>query len=250
MEPEQIAHFLEAIDKPYGMILVTGPTGSGKTVTLYTALNILNKPDATSRPARTRSRSSVPGDQPGQRQPQDRARLRRRAARLPAPGPGRHHGRRDPRPGNRRDRGEGRPDRPPGALDPAHQRRPADADPARHMGVPPYNVASSVLPDHGAAPGAPALPAAASAPTTCRRRPCSRRASRRTRSTAASRSSGRWAARNATKATGAESASYQVMPMSEDIGRLIMEGGNALAARRAGHGARASPTCGSPACAR
>jgi len=37
--------FLKAIKKPYGMILVTGPTGSGKTVTLYTALNLLNDPD-------------------------------------------------------------------------------------------------------------------------------------------------------------------------------------------------------------
>jgi len=34
--------FLDAIEKPYGMVLVTGPTGSGKTVSLYTALNILN----------------------------------------------------------------------------------------------------------------------------------------------------------------------------------------------------------------
>ena len=37
--------FLEAIHRPYGMVLVTGPTGSGKTVTLYTAVNILNTPD-------------------------------------------------------------------------------------------------------------------------------------------------------------------------------------------------------------
>ena len=44
-EPEQQALFLEAINKPYGMILVTGPTGSGKTVTLYTGLNILNTTD-------------------------------------------------------------------------------------------------------------------------------------------------------------------------------------------------------------
>ena len=42
-EPEQEALFLNAINRPYGMILVTGPTGSGKTVTLYTALNLLNK---------------------------------------------------------------------------------------------------------------------------------------------------------------------------------------------------------------
>jgi len=42
-EPEQKEAFLSAIQKPYGMILVTGPTGSGKTVTLYSALDILNQ---------------------------------------------------------------------------------------------------------------------------------------------------------------------------------------------------------------
>ncbi len=41
-EEDQKALFLDAIKKPYGMVLVTGPTGSGKTVSLYTALNILN----------------------------------------------------------------------------------------------------------------------------------------------------------------------------------------------------------------
>ncbi|GAB3378730.1 type IV-A pilus assembly ATPase PilB [Lysobacter fragariae] len=41
-EDAQKALFLAAIQKPYGMVLVTGPTGSGKTVSLYTALNILN----------------------------------------------------------------------------------------------------------------------------------------------------------------------------------------------------------------
>lgn len=44
-EAEQREDFLKAIKKPYGMILVTGPTGSGKTVSLYTALNILNQPE-------------------------------------------------------------------------------------------------------------------------------------------------------------------------------------------------------------
>jgi len=42
-EPEQKAILLNAISRPYGMVLVTGPTGSGKTVSLYTCLNILNK---------------------------------------------------------------------------------------------------------------------------------------------------------------------------------------------------------------
>ena len=41
-EPLQQSLFLEAIEKPYGMILVTGPTGSGKTVTLYSGLDSLN----------------------------------------------------------------------------------------------------------------------------------------------------------------------------------------------------------------
>ncbi|MBE9597573.1 type IV-A pilus assembly ATPase PilB [Moraxella sp. K2450] len=41
-EPDQKELFLEALDKPQGMLLITGPTGSGKTVSLYTGLNILN----------------------------------------------------------------------------------------------------------------------------------------------------------------------------------------------------------------
>ena len=41
-EEDQQKLFLDAIQKPYGMVLVTGPTGSGKTVSLYTALGILN----------------------------------------------------------------------------------------------------------------------------------------------------------------------------------------------------------------
>ncbi len=41
-EPEALAHFKEAIHKPFGMVLVTGPTGSGKTVSLYSALAELN----------------------------------------------------------------------------------------------------------------------------------------------------------------------------------------------------------------
>lgn len=44
-EPDQKQALLDAISRPYGMVLVTGPTGSGKTVSLYTCLNLLNKPD-------------------------------------------------------------------------------------------------------------------------------------------------------------------------------------------------------------
>src|SRR4030066_1094033 len=42
-EEEVLQYFMDALDKPYGMILVTGPTGCGKTTTLYSALNYLNK---------------------------------------------------------------------------------------------------------------------------------------------------------------------------------------------------------------
>ena len=44
-EPESLAKFEKAILKPYGMVLVTGPTGSGKTNTLYSAICALNKPE-------------------------------------------------------------------------------------------------------------------------------------------------------------------------------------------------------------
>ena len=44
-EPHQRELYLETLRKPQGMILVTGPTGSGKTVSLYTGLHILNKPE-------------------------------------------------------------------------------------------------------------------------------------------------------------------------------------------------------------
>ena len=45
LEPKALADLKFAIAKPYGMLLVTGPTGSGKTTTLYSALQELNKPD-------------------------------------------------------------------------------------------------------------------------------------------------------------------------------------------------------------
>lgn len=60
-EEEQQKLFLDAIQKPYGMILVTGPTGSGKTVSLYTGLNILNTGDRNISTAEDPVEITVPG---------------------------------------------------------------------------------------------------------------------------------------------------------------------------------------------
>ena len=60
-EPEQKALLLDAVQRPYGMVLVTGPTGSGKTVSLYTCLNILNKPGINISTAEDPAEIPLPG---------------------------------------------------------------------------------------------------------------------------------------------------------------------------------------------
>ena len=55
------ARLLKAISRPYGMILVTGPTGSGKTVSLYTCLNLLNQPGVNIATAEDPSEINMPG---------------------------------------------------------------------------------------------------------------------------------------------------------------------------------------------
>jgi type IV pilus assembly protein PilB len=60
-EPEQREALMKAIGRPYGMVLVTGPTGSGKTVSLYTCLNILNKPGINISTAEDPAEINLPG---------------------------------------------------------------------------------------------------------------------------------------------------------------------------------------------
>ncbi len=60
-EPDQKEHLLAAVQRPYGMVLVTGPTGSGKTVSLYTCLNILNKPGINISTAEDPAEINLPG---------------------------------------------------------------------------------------------------------------------------------------------------------------------------------------------
>lgn len=61
LEPFQKDLLLEAIHRPYGMVLVTGPTGSGKTVTLYTCLSILNTEDVNIATAEDPAEINLPG---------------------------------------------------------------------------------------------------------------------------------------------------------------------------------------------
>jgi type IV pilus assembly protein PilB len=60
-EPEEKERLLTAVQRPYGMVLVTGPTGSGKTVSLYTCLNLLNKPGVNIATAEDPSEINLPG---------------------------------------------------------------------------------------------------------------------------------------------------------------------------------------------
>jgi type IV pilus assembly protein PilB len=60
-DPDQKAFLLDAIERPYGMVLVTGPTGSGKTVSLYTCLNILNKAGVNISTAEDPAEINLPG---------------------------------------------------------------------------------------------------------------------------------------------------------------------------------------------
>ncbi len=60
-EPEQRDALLAAVQRPYGMVLVTGPTGSGKTVSLYTCLNILNQPGVNISTAEDPAEINLPG---------------------------------------------------------------------------------------------------------------------------------------------------------------------------------------------
>ncbi len=60
-DPIEKERLLAAVQRPYGMVLVTGPTGSGKTVSLYTCLNLLNKPGVNISTAEDPSEINMPG---------------------------------------------------------------------------------------------------------------------------------------------------------------------------------------------
>lgn len=156
-EPEQKSVFLSAIQKPYGMILVTGPTGSGKTVSLYSALDILNRSEVNISTVEDPVEIRVPGINQVNMNVKTGLTF---AAALQA------FLRQDPdivMVGEIRDPEtaeiavKARPDGTPGALHPAHQRRTPIPDPAGEYGHPPLQYRLLGAPDHGPASGAAAL---------------------------------------------------------------------------------------------
>ena len=82
--PENYERFQESYKKPYGMILVTGPTGSGKSTTLYATLNILNQPHVNIITVEDPVEYRLAGGQPGADEQQGRSDVRGRAAVDPA----------------------------------------------------------------------------------------------------------------------------------------------------------------------
>jgi type IV pilus assembly protein PilB len=130
---ENLAKYRECIRQPYGMILHCGPTGSGKSMTLYSALNEINTPDIVIRTAEDPIEYTLPASTRCRCTGRSGSPLRRRAALLPAAGP-RHHPRgRNSRQGDGGHRRRGRAHRPPAHLHAAHQRRAlARRPPHRH----------------------------------------------------------------------------------------------------------------------
>ena len=210
-----------------GMVLVTGPTGSGKTTTLYSALSELNK-IADEHHAPPKTPSSTTSTASTRCQMHDDIGLNFAAAL-------RSFLRQDPdiiMVGEIRDfetaeiARQGRAHGPPGALDAAHQRRPGDdLAPAQH--------------GHRAVPGdrrrrtscSPSASRGASAWTASRRsrstpRRCARSASRRSRSRRPTAGSGRARAAANCNGTGYSGrvALYEVMPIRDELKEMVLQG--------------------------
>jgi hypothetical protein len=156
-EPESLAKFELAIQRPWGMVLVTGPTGSGKTNTLYSSISKINTPETNIMTAEDPVEFNLAGRQPGPGPREHRPQLRRGAALLPSSGSEHHPRRRNPRLRNRGDRGQGRAHRPPGALHAAHQRRAQHHQPVDEHGHRALSRRQLGAPDLRAASRAPRL---------------------------------------------------------------------------------------------
>ena len=103
IDERQTTDLIESIHSPYGLGLVTGPTGSGKSTTLYACLNMLNEPKVNICTVEDPVEYKFKGLNQVQVKPQVGLTFASALRALPAAGPRHHHGRRGPRPGDRRD---------------------------------------------------------------------------------------------------------------------------------------------------
>ena len=208
-DPEMLESYEGLYTKPYGTILVSGPTGSGKSTTLYTTLTALNSPEKNIITVEDPVEVPLEGRQPGPAQHQGRPDLRQRPPRHPALRPRHRPGGRDPGQGDRPDRHRGRPHRSHGARHPPHQQCRGHADA-------PHRDGHRALPGHlgavrcgGPTPRPSAVHALQGALRRRPRRtspPPAGRSTRSRRSAASARSTAPSAARHAPRrATGADS---------------------------------------------
>ena len=123
LDPDTFRQVKTAVDAPHGLILVTGPTGSGKTTTLYSALNELNNPIYNIVTVEDPVEFQVPGINQVPVKKEIGLTFANALALHPAPGPGHHHDRRNSRHRDRRNRHRSRAHRPPGVEHHALQRR-------------------------------------------------------------------------------------------------------------------------------
>ncbi len=123
MQADELERFSRAIHRPNGAVLVTGPTGSGKSTTLYAALHALNDGERSILTIEDPVEQRIAGIKQMQIAPKAGVTFDVGPALDAARRPRRDHGRRDPRPRDRAHRHRGGADRPPRALDAAHARR-------------------------------------------------------------------------------------------------------------------------------
>ena len=147
-EPAQKKLYMDALANPYGMILVTGPTGSGKTVSLYTGLNILNEPGTNISTAEDPAEINLAGINQVNVNPKAGLTFAEALKSFLRQDPGRDHGWRDSRSGDGEYRGESRTNRTPCAVDPAHERRTADSFPSDQHGRSSVQHRDRGFPDH------------------------------------------------------------------------------------------------------
>ena len=120
-EDFQLKMFMENLHKPYGMFLVTGPTGSGKTVSLYSGINVLNQPDINISTAEDPVEINLAGVNQVQIDERTGMTFDKALKALPTPGSRHHPGGGDSRSRHRQHRNQGGPDRAHGHVHPAHQ---------------------------------------------------------------------------------------------------------------------------------